>query len=307
MTLAKGYHADPPHARNLQHFFTQLQCTKYPYTVESLQSHFILTMSHWSSGLPVCFLSQGTQVQIPWGVLMWNRDSPVNVVSLHWWSWRDWSFLWPCLRRASSQTITRPSCWQFDNPTWSHTALLSRFHACCRSPFWLHNWRSRLLGGSPVESLQSHFILTMSHWSSGPPVCFLSQGTRVQISCGVLMWNRDSSVLLVLSRYNTLLFFLTGEDEYSQDRFPVIQYPPFYYYIIFFADFFFSFLLTCTYPLFYWHVFSSLLSHSSVRFSVDLFHLSSTRATFVHWSRTYASMEFRLTNPPTYSIFVLHS
>ncbi len=37
--------------------------------VENLQSHFILTMSHWSSGLPVCFLSQETQVQIPWGDL----------------------------------------------------------------------------------------------------------------------------------------------------------------------------------------------------------------------------------------------
>jgi hypothetical protein len=37
--------------------------------VESLQSHSILTMSHWSSGLPVCFPSQGTQVQIPWGDL----------------------------------------------------------------------------------------------------------------------------------------------------------------------------------------------------------------------------------------------
>ncbi len=30
------------------------------YTVESLQSHFILTMFHWSCGLPVCFSSQGT-------------------------------------------------------------------------------------------------------------------------------------------------------------------------------------------------------------------------------------------------------
>jgi hypothetical protein len=39
-------------------------------TVESLQSHSILTMSHWTSVLPVCFLSQGTQVQILWGVLM---------------------------------------------------------------------------------------------------------------------------------------------------------------------------------------------------------------------------------------------
>jgi hypothetical protein len=58
-------------------------------------------MSHWSRGLPVCFPSQGTRVQMPRGVLMWNRDSPVSVVSLHWWPRHDWS-LWPCLRRASS-------------------------------------------------------------------------------------------------------------------------------------------------------------------------------------------------------------
>ncbi len=38
-------------------------------SVESLQSHMILTMSHWSSGLPVCFPPQGTQVQITWGYL----------------------------------------------------------------------------------------------------------------------------------------------------------------------------------------------------------------------------------------------
>ncbi len=47
--------------------------TTWPNTektiVESLQSHMILTMSHWSSGLPVCFPPQGTQVQIPWGDL----------------------------------------------------------------------------------------------------------------------------------------------------------------------------------------------------------------------------------------------
>jgi hypothetical protein len=36
----------------------------------SLQSHFILTLSHWSSGLPVCFPSQGTRVQNPWGDLL---------------------------------------------------------------------------------------------------------------------------------------------------------------------------------------------------------------------------------------------
>ncbi len=42
---------------------------------------------------------------------------------------------------------------------------------------WLHNRRSRLLGGSPVESLQSHMILTMSHSSSG--LTCLLPATRV--------------------------------------------------------------------------------------------------------------------------------
>ncbi len=156
----------------------------------------ILTMSHWSSGLPVCFPSQGTQVQIPRGVLMWNRDSPVSIVSLYWWPRRDWSFLWPGLRQASSRTITRPSCRQCDNPTWSHTALLSQFHACCRSPFQLHNRRSRLLGVALWKAcnLTSFFY---SHWFSGLPVCFLSQGTRVQIPRGILKWNQDSPVSVV--------------------------------------------------------------------------------------------------------------
>ncbi len=41
------------------------RCVLIDVLVESLQSHFILTMSHWSSGLPVCFPSQGTRVQNP--------------------------------------------------------------------------------------------------------------------------------------------------------------------------------------------------------------------------------------------------
>ncbi len=178
---------------------TGLLCQEiYDQVVESLQSHFILTMSHWSSGLPICFPSQGTRVHILWGILMWNWDSPVSIVSLHWWPRCDWS-LWPRLRRASSQTVTRPSCRQCDNPTWSHTAFLSRFHARCRSPFRLHNWCSRLLGGSPVESLQSHFILTMSHWSSGLPIFFPSQGIGFKSSGGYLC--ETGILLLALSHY----------------------------------------------------------------------------------------------------------
>ncbi len=68
---------------------------------------------------------KGPRFKSPGGVLMWNQDSPVSDVSLHWWPRRDWSSLQPRLRRASSQTVTRPSCWQCDNPTWSHTAFLS--------------------------------------------------------------------------------------------------------------------------------------------------------------------------------------
>ncbi len=134
---------------------------------------------------------------------MWNRDSLVSIVSLHWWPRHDWSSLQPHLRRASSQTVTRPSCWQCDNPTWSPTAFLSWFHAHCRSPFRLHNWRSWLLGRSPVESLQSDLILTVSHWSSGLPVCFPSKGTQVQIPRGYLC--ETGILLLALSSYKLLL------------------------------------------------------------------------------------------------------
>ncbi len=143
-------------------------------TVESLQSHYIHTMCHWSSGLPVCSVMRDPG-SIPRGVLMWNRDSPVSVVLLHWWPRHDW-LLRSHLRRASSPTIARTSCRQYDNPTWSHTDLLSRFHAHCRSSFQLHNRHSRLLGGSPVESLQSHCIHTMSHWSSHEGPGFNPQG-----------------------------------------------------------------------------------------------------------------------------------
>ncbi len=137
------------------------------------------------------------------GVLMWDRDSPVSIVSLHWWPRRDWSFLWPRLRWAKSRTITRPSCLQCDNPTWSHTALLSQFHARCRSPFRLHNLQSRLLGGGGALWIACNLTsFSPCHWSSGLPVCFPSQGTRVQIPWGVLMWNRDSPVSIVSLQYD---------------------------------------------------------------------------------------------------------
>ncbi len=50
-----------------------------------------------------------------------------------------------------------------------------------------------------MESLQSHCIHTQFHWSSGPPVCFPSWGTRVQSPGGHLCETRI--LLLALSRY----------------------------------------------------------------------------------------------------------
>ncbi len=52
--------------------------------VEILQSHMILTMSHWSSGLTCLLPATRVTGSNPLGGLMWNRDSPVSVVSLHW-------------------------------------------------------------------------------------------------------------------------------------------------------------------------------------------------------------------------------
>jgi hypothetical protein len=76
---------------------------------------------------------------------------------------------------------------------------------------------SQLLGGggSPVESLQSHFILTMSHWSSGLPICFPSQGTRVQIPKGVL--SETEILLLAMSRYTALILVQRKGDKGLQN------------------------------------------------------------------------------------------
>jgi hypothetical protein len=138
-------------------------------------------MSHWSSRLPVCFPTWGTLVQIPRGVLMWNQDSPVSVVSVHCWPdvIRSLALL-PCsgcftrLRtdNVKSQRLRRTSvsaslgfALTMCEPIWSHTALLSRFHASCRSPFLLHNWQSGCWGGAPWRACN---LISFSQCLTGP-------------------------------------------------------------------------------------------------------------------------------------------
>jgi hypothetical protein len=99
---------------------------------------------------------------IPRGALIWNRDSPVSIgdpdVIDH------CGLVWGRLSPEPSLGC-RTYNLQCDNPTWSHTALLSGFHARCRSSFRLHNQHSLLLGGGgPVERIQSHCIHTQFHW-----------------------------------------------------------------------------------------------------------------------------------------------
>ncbi len=105
--------------------------------VESLQSHCIHTMSHWSSGLPVCFPLWETWVQSRGGYLceagILLLACLATLVTL------TWLIIVALSEAGFVRNVTRPSCWQCDNPTWSHTAFLSQFHARCRPSFRLHN------------------------------------------------------------------------------------------------------------------------------------------------------------------------
>jgi hypothetical protein len=167
------------------------------YCVEPAISLHLYTVPlvQWSTRLLPVKRDTGS---IPRKVLMWNRNSPVSVVTLHWWPWHDLSL---CLllgrnrpklgRRADNVIIpldlTQLFCPGFTLAGGPHFGFTTDIVGC---------W-----GRSPMESLQSHCIHTQFHWSSGPPFCFPSWGTRVQSPGGVLMWNRDSPVSVVSPQY----------------------------------------------------------------------------------------------------------
>jgi hypothetical protein len=126
-----------------------------------------LTMSHWSSGLPVCFPSQGTQVQIPRGVLMWNRDSPVSA----------------SLGYAPTMCKSRS--------TWSHSFPVPVSRSLQVSLLASQPMESAAGWepcGEPAISYDSHHV-SLVQWTS----CLLPV-TRDTGSnpLGGLMWNRDS-------------------------------------------------------------------------------------------------------------------
>ncbi len=162
-------------------------------------------MFHWSRGSTLCFSLWGTRVQSPVGYFCETRIPLLALSRRNWWPWRDWS-LWPRLRRASSWTITRPSCRQCDNPTWSHRALLSRFHAVCRSSLRLHNRHGRLLGGGepywePATSLRSYHV-SLVQWVN--PLLPVMRDLGSIPRRGTYRYVYETRILLLaLSRYST--------------------------------------------------------------------------------------------------------
>ncbi len=139
---------------------------------------------------------------IPRGVLMWNLDSPISVVSLHWWPWRDpWS-LWLRLRRLHPGPslvchtdnviipldLTQLFCPGFTLAAGPPSSFTTTYTAAGGEPC-----------GEPTISLHSHTV-SLLQWVNPLLPFMMDPGS---IPRGVIMWNRDS--LLALSRYNNLI------------------------------------------------------------------------------------------------------
>jgi hypothetical protein len=138
---------------------------------------------------------------IPRGVHMWNRDYPVSIVLLHWWPWCDW-LLWPWMRRASSRIITRQSCQQCDNPTWSHTA---GFTLAAGPPSSFITDVVSSWGGALCRACNLNAFI---HSSTGPevhPFTFHHEGSGFNPQRGTYV--RTKIILLTLSCYTVIFAF----------------------------------------------------------------------------------------------------
>ncbi len=162
--------------------------------VESLQSHCIHTMYHWSSGLPVCFVSWRTQVQPPGGYL--GETGILFLVLSRYIGDPDvidhcglvWGRLWPepSLGRRADNVIIPLDLTQLFCPGFTFTAGppsgFTTDIGCWGEPC-----------GEPAISLHSHHV-SLVQWTS----CLLPVMRHLgSIPRGVLMRNRDSLVSVV--------------------------------------------------------------------------------------------------------------
>jgi hypothetical protein len=173
-------------------------------------------MSHWSSGLPVCFPSQGTQVQIPRGVLMWSQDSPVSVVSLHWWPRRDWSYfcglVWSGLRpepslgpRAGNVIIpldlTQLSCPGFTLAAGIPSGFTTDGVGCWGGALWR---ACNLTSFSPCLTGPVDYLFASRH-----------KGHRFKSPGGYLC--ETGILLLAMSRYKTVIIARHTQEKIIED------------------------------------------------------------------------------------------
>ncbi len=158
-------------------------------TVESLQSDMIFTMSHWSSGLPVCFPPQGSQVQIPWGDLC---ETGILLLAIS-------RYVIDHQHRFVPNNCHKalvPTMWQSHLISHSFPVPVSR---SLQVSLLASQPTESAAGGEPCGEPAISHKFTMSHWSSGLPVCFLPQGSQVQIPWGDLC--ETGILLLAMSRY----------------------------------------------------------------------------------------------------------
>jgi hypothetical protein len=134
---------------------------------------------------------------IPRGVLMWNWDSPVSIVSLHWWPRHDWS-LWPRLRGLHPEPSLGRRADNVIIPLDLTQLFCPGFTLAAAGP--PSSFTTDIVGywgggpcGEPAISLHSNTVSLVQGVKPLLPV-MRDPGS---IPRGVLMWVRDSYVSVV--------------------------------------------------------------------------------------------------------------
>jgi hypothetical protein len=166
--------------------------------VQSLQFYCIHTQFHWSSGPPVCFMKYPGSILREYlcgtGILLLALSCYIGDPDVIDHCDLIWGRLRPKLSLGchADNVIIPPDLTQLFCPSFTLSAV---------PPSGFTNRHSRLLGGSPVESLHS-YIIPLVQWSTRLLPIMRDPGS---IPRGVLMWNRDSPVSIVSLQIHILV------------------------------------------------------------------------------------------------------
>jgi hypothetical protein len=185
----------------------------------SLHSHHV-SLVQWTTCLLPVMRGSGSKSQGG----TWNLDSPVSIVSLHWWPRPD-SDHWLCCPSlgaslCSVPTMCKPAASSPFNgcftglrtsmckptwSTWSHSSSVT-VSPSLQVLLQASQLTESAAGGGPVESLQSHFILAMSPWPVDYPFASRHEGPRFKAPGGYLC--ETGNLLWALSCYKTSFLFI---------------------------------------------------------------------------------------------------